>query len=172
MITNLPSEVLSLIHTRLEVNDRVKFRMSLPKESIKPPASKDHEKKLGVLMKALKAKRLPAISSTIAKFLSKLPSEDPHVNIVVDLYPDAKSLFHPVSPSPVNLQRSVEDVYEQMETCSPEEFEELRKHPRLSDVIILNRLVLHNHRVFEYVGIQGNVGQPKAEHLIADLSAL
>lgn len=151
----LPSEMLLEINKHLDVYSRTKFSIALPKPMKIKPKCKVAEKKLGIIVKAIKKKRInnKNLSSNIKQQLAKTPKDDPTFEIIKEHIPSIDidvDIFRENKPLFKDLIR--DDIQKLLQSCSNEQFNELyKKYTQVFDNHTKFIILLYNPKLFEYI---------------------
>ena len=88
MILDFPIDVQEMIYKKLEVYDRVRLKIALPKQHTLKFNDPALERKLGILVTALKKKRVTHLSNKMKIFLvSSVKKDDPTLNTITQNFP-------------------------------------------------------------------------------------
>lgn len=93
MFTQLPNEIQHIVYGMLNVEDRVKLAMALPKQSNAHVVTypKQREKKLGLIAGAIRKHQIPKMTTQIRRFLSSCEQTDPTIAEIAEQFPEVKS---------------------------------------------------------------------------------
>lgn len=90
MFLNLPVEVQQTVFDSLDVKDRTKLNMALPKEGKMKHVSSEKEKKLGILYRAITKKTLTHLTPTIKGFLRTCDVNDVTLKAIAAEFPEER----------------------------------------------------------------------------------
>jgi hypothetical protein len=122
MLSELPADIQHGIYARLHVRDKVSLRLALPKQVLQNlNADVAHEKKLGILHKAITKKVLQKLTPSIKCFLASCDKEDPAFQEIAEVFPEVqntsyKSIFEKIRDGSL----TVEDI--EYVSIQPEDF--------------------------------------------------
>lgn len=95
MLADLPTSVQEHIYKKLNVKDRLMFKLAFPKCGIKF-SCKYKEKKLGVLYGAVSKKKVTGVTKHIQRFLQACNGDDPTLKEMADVIHDISLIDHDV----------------------------------------------------------------------------
>lgn len=104
MFCDLPRDLQEKIYNGLDVFDRTSLNIALPKTSQFSHKNKHLEKKLGVLVTAVKKGHVKKLSLNVKNFLSSLCAQDSTIDIINEHIPNANLVRSKTDYSKIELE--------------------------------------------------------------------
>lgn len=159
MFTKLPLDIQEKIYNLLPVDSRVSLSMALPKDAPKKfIKDKKEERKLGVLVKAIKKKKFKKLTPVSKEFISKLDKSDPTLDEISQHIPEVKELLE--NNNKTSTLNDIEYVLKNDKHTRPDILaSQIMKHDAYINVdtrpYLLYICLVSNHHVFEAMYASG-----------------
>lgn len=151
MFCDLPKDIKEKIFDNLDIFDRTRLNMALPKHSKMCHKNRSSENKLGVVTKAIKKKYITKPSPQVRNFFSTIDHSDPTTLLINEIIPSI--VFKNKEIDHVSIEK--DQLKEIIKNADRATFEKMRANPLLGDIDIQKSLMqtclIYNPALFDYI---------------------